>query len=329
MSNTIVKGQVTDKLLTGLAQGFAAGDLVADRLFPVIKTPLRKFTYIKYDTKAFYAPNSKRGYGAEVVQRKFDYSTDGATLPPGYSAEFFVDVREAEEQAAVPQLSSQKQQLSLLLEDMAREKELKAAAIITNVGNYAAGQYGNVTNYATAGGDGTKGWGRYDTNIYKDVQNAVLKIQQAFGTRRNLVLAVTFDVFQAMITNDSIQKFSLNTVPQAAASLTEADIAKILRIDEVVICDGIYTNASDTTTNIYGTGFASLIHRPKSPAGNGPVDPSKLPPGFGWTIQLDKYPYVDTYFDNKRTSNIWQNHDCYLHLQTSTLGGYSFQSVLG
>lgn len=329
MANTIIKGQIVDQHLSGLAQGFAAGDLVADRLFPIIKTPLRKFTYIKFDTKAFYAPNSKRGYGANTVQRKYDYTTDGATLPAGYSAEFFVDRREAEEQRFIPSLSTQKQQLNLLLEDMAREKELKAAAIITNVGNYAAGQYGNVTNYASADGNGFKGWARPDTDIFGDVQNAVLKIQQAFGTRKNLVLGMTFDVFQSVIKNASIQKFSLNTVPNSAAMIDEAMLAKILRIQEVVICDGIYTNASDVTTNIYGTGFASLIYRAPSPAANGPIDPSKLPPSFGWTVQLDKYPYVDTYYDASRTSDIWQNHDCYLHLQTSTLGGFSFQSVLG
>jgi hypothetical protein len=327
MATTIIKGQVVDYHLTGLAQGFAAGGLVSEKFFPVIKTPLRKFDYIVWDKKALRALDSSRGYGAKTVQRSFKWDVAGSVLPPGYSGEFFVDRREVEQERQVPNLSIQTQSLELLVADMKREKELKAATILTNVASYAVGNYGNVSNAGVADGAGNKGWGRSDTDIFSDVQNGIAAIQKSLGVRKGFALGVTFDVFNAMIKNASIQKFGLNTAPWAAAMIDETVLAKILRVDEVVICDGVYTNSADATTNIYGTGFAALIYRAASPAGN-KVDPSLLPPSFGWSVQLDKYPYVDSYYDASRTSDIWQNHDCYLHLPTSNIAGYLWQSVL-
>lgn len=311
---SISKGQIIDTYLSEIAVGFNAGDCVADEVFPVVTTDKLIGDYIVWDKKALRAPDTSRALGAPAKRTDYDYSKSTFHLPPGYTGETWVDPREVQQTKGISGLDLPKQKVMLKKADMDREKELKAAAIATNPASF---------NYTIPV---TTNWGIAGTaDIYADIINMKQSIFSQSGVMPN-IMVITQDVWSKMLINERLKGFFYNTQPGAAA-FDNQQIAKMFGLEDIIIPTASYTDGTGTMKFVWGTAYAAMFHRAQPVSGT--IDPSALPNTFGWTLQLKGYPYVSTYFDDQRQSDIYAVNNNYLHLSTSNLACGLFTSVLG
>jgi hypothetical protein len=313
-SSSVGKAQIVNKHLTQLAQGFQIGEAVGELILPVVKIDVLEFSYIEWDKNSIVVGDHLRGLTAPVKVDEHKYTIKTGKLPDGYSYGVGIDRREIANSKSVSNVDLAAQKLNLEHGIRLVEKEYKAASLVTNVASYDSGNHGNVSNA------GSGGWSDPDTDIFADILTAKLAVQNKLGVKPN-VLVATPDVMTAIRKNNIIKSFFLNTTPGAAAFSLEA-LAQILGVDKVV-----EPSLVDVNGPLWGTGFAALIYSGKV-AGNGVFDPKYLPASFGWTLQLDAHPFVEEDYVTSRTAAMYYIHDNYLHLQTSNIAGYMFESVL-
>ena len=324
ITRQLQKASVVDVHLTKLAQGFSAGKLVAEQIMPKVTVPTVTGRYIVWNSDAFRIENLARGLGARAHRSDYSYDVESYTMPDGYASEFFVDDREDQQTAGVANLNLPKQKLALEQRKMATQKEKEIADLVTNVANH--NNHGAVSNAASANGAGQLGWDRPDTPIYDDIEAAKEDVADKIGQYPN-VLILSRKVWRALRRNTQLQSFFKNT-DRGAAAFTTKMIADILELDEIIIPTAIYTTSSGQRADIWGTATAVLLYRGE-PQGDTAVDPSSLPPSFGWLLQLQGQPKVVKYRDEPSQSTVAMVMDCYKGLQTSKDASYHFDTVLG
>lgn len=303
MARPLIKGAVTDINATKLAQGFVAGDTIAEKALTKIIVDKLSGKYIIWDKKALRIKNTKRALGAPAQRTDYDYELGSYTMPDGRSSEFFVDDREDKQTQGVQNLNLPKQKLFLKQAEMAMEKEKEVADLITTPGNHT-------TNFPVA-----LAWSNITAKIFDDVM-AMKKAQADLTGVEPDVVIVTRDVYYAFLKNTQLQSFFLNTTGGAAAAIGLTEIAKLFGVKEVLIGTATYTNDADVRTSIWGTGLFVML-KAGNDQGGGIVDPSALPAAWGWLLQESGYPKVVKYRDERARSTVGAVDDNWLVLSTS------------
>src|ERR1035437_6432469 len=126
------KSAVIDTVLTKLAQGTYIGEMIADKVAPIVVVPSRFLRYIKWDAKAMRYKSSARAMLAKPRQLDIDYDVQGLTLPDGFTQKFGLDDRELEESASIASLSLDASKMSFTQDSMRIEREIRCATIATD-----------------------------------------------------------------------------------------------------------------------------------------------------------------------------------------------------
>lgn len=312
----IKKFQITDSHLTELAQGYKVGNVIYDKVLPVIKTDKTEGKYIVWDGSSFKITSSRRAMGANVKNFDHDFERKGFSLPDGYSRKVSVDDRADRQTKGISNLSLLAQKLQIERRKMEFEKEMEVAGIITNVANFNL--HGAVDNA------GTGGWGDVDADIFGDVEDAKGSVADTIGTEPDTML-ITRDVRAAMRKNGSLQKFFLNT-GEGSALLVDKKLSDIFEMD-VVVANSIMMDNDGNRVNIWGSSKCILLYKGE-PVGPGPQEPSDMDPRFGCLLQLNGNPTVRKGYNQEDGIEWAVCEDNWLGLQTSKDAGYFFDAPL-
>lgn len=309
------KYQIIDAHLTSIAQGFSMDNAIYDQVLPIIPTPKISGKYIVWDKSSFKILSSRRAMGADVKKSDHDFTLGSFVLPDGYTRQVEVDDRQDKQTAGISNLSLLSQKTQIARRQMEFEKELEVANLVTNVSNY------NLHGAPSAS------WLTNTTDIFGDIEQRKNTIADTIGEYPNKLI-ITRDVWAAMRSNIVLQSF-FNTNPLASKTgLQPKMLADLFEIDEIIIAKASYINSGGTRSNIWGTAKAMLLFSAPS-QGTSPMDPSDLPPSFGWTLQLAGLPSVRKGYDQKAGIEWAVIEDNWLGLQTSKDSGFFFDSVLG
>lgn len=312
------KLQIIDAHLTEIAQGYAVGNVIYDKVAPLVVTPKIAGKFIKWDKNSFRVLSSRRAMGAKTKESNHDFELGSYTLPDGYSRKVTVDDRADKQTAGISNLNLLAQKIQIERRQMEMEKEIEIANIVTNVANFT--YHGNVS------GAGAGGWANNDQDIFGDVENRKGTVCDATGEYPNKLM-ITRDVWAAMRKNTGLQSF-FNTNPLASKSgLQPKMLADLFELDEIIIAKSSYINQAGTRVNVWGSGKAVLFYSAPS-AGKTPMDPSDLPPSAFWTLQLDQNPFARKGYNEEDGIEWAVVEDNWLGLQTSSEAAYFFESVL-
>jgi hypothetical protein len=289
--NTLAQARVINPVLTGIAQGFNAHNLVGNMLFPEVPVNLRAGQILTFGKEEFMQYSGlQRAPGAQTKRVQFgyagspfalvDYSLEGSlpieTLQEGLSSAngFSIDG------AAVAINKTQK--------IMARRLELQQAALATTLGNYPAANRKTLS--------GTAQLSDLTSNVSDPINEIEIGkdvIRAAIGMRPN-TLVMGARVLQSMRQHPKI----IDRMKYTGRDVPTLEILKgLFDIENIVVGEAVTATDAGVFSDIWGKHIVLAYTSTGSIADMGE-------PTFGYTYNLGGYPVVEEpYYD--RNSKTW------------------------
>lgn len=320
--SVLQKLQVVNAIETRLAQGYTNPEMIGEMLLPRLNVAKRYGTYLKFGKEAFRIYDTKRGRGADAKRMNFATDTAEYVIAHSHMLESPIDDEEEDQTAGVQQLQLITQTREIIQSSLAVEREVEIQAIV-----------GNVANYGSNHGSVSTGWTTTATaDPLKDVLDAREAIRAKTGVYPNtmVVSAKTMKYLQLNTKLIDLYKYTFGPTQSGSVGyLTEKIMAVLFGVDNFVVGKGVKSDDAGTFSDIWGTSFAALLYVGKP--STGVIDPSRVPPSFGYTLQLNGYPRVSEYREERKTSVIVQVKDIWKPIQTAVNGecGWFFEGTLG
>jgi len=278
-----------NQILTGLLLGMGQGTLVAQTLFPRLPQALSSSALMKMGNERMRRYNLRRAPGGPT--KRLDIKWEGQI----YSVEqYSIDVpiprellREADESRRLNvgnYLDISRVAMATANDVLGIDYEIQAAGAATDPTSYASGN-------ALALSGATK-WSAATGTPVTDIRAASNMIRKSTGVRPN-TLVLSADAELALIGNPEVSSYLPSTQMGPA---TMDQLKQILKVENIVVGDGIYMDANDVGQDIWGNN-AVLAYVPKIGAG-AQNDVSLAQPAFGFTNVLEGHPFAETpYFE--------------------------------
>lgn len=301
--------RAVDPVLTNLAVGYRNAEMIADKIFPMVKVNKEAGKIPKHNKQAFKLVASERALRAKSNRldpegRSFiDFTMDEHDLSVP------MDYREADES---DDLDVQAANTMLAQDGIDLRREKIAADMAFNPANFSA------NNKVTLGG--VDKWNLETSNpisIFRDARNAI----RSQVAKRPNVLALGASAFEALSEHPKI----LERLAYSQMGVLTADLlALILRVEEVVIGDAIYTSDDGNTSyDIWGDSALLYYRRPVGPGGKRSV----YEPSFGYTV-AKKLPEVDKYMEEGGKLENVRNTMIFKTVLTGADAGFLISDVL-
>ena len=284
-------------ILTSLLLGMGQGTYIAEVLFPRLPQVLSSVMLAKLDNSRFKRYNLRRAPGAATKRIEVKYEGKVYSLDQ-YSVEVPIPremIRESDESRRLNvgnylDIS----RIAMVTADgvLAQDYELDVAGVATLPGSYAEG-------HVVALAAGTK-WSASTGTPVTDIRAASDVIRKKIGKRPNK-LVLSADAQTALISNAEVRSY-LPSTQMGPANMDQ--LKTILNVAEIVMGDGIWTDANNVGQDIWGNN-AILAYVPKMGGPNG-GDISLAEPAFGFTNVIEGHPFAETpYYENNLKSWVY------------------------
>lgn len=291
MSMSGAQVRIVDPILSTHARGYSLPELIGDFLFPIVDMPTRAARRIEFDRASFRRPNIIRAPGARYAEVSFGYTGQavnliqralGAKTPYEY----------VEEANAVPGIDLIQDNVDLVLDIIALDREINQASVARNAALYAA-----ANKLALAGG--TK-WSVDATGTpEKDVTLGKEQIRKRTGKRANTLVLGAAVAAALKVRADVKDRFKYTT----EASISDAMLATFFDIPNVYVGDAIYDDDLGAASFDVWGGDAILAYVPMVPTGG---RRKMAQPGYGYTYRLPMHPTVEQAQWDQDTGS-WKN----------------------
>lgn len=283
-------------ILTSLLLGMGQGTYAAEKLFPRLPQTLNGITLAKLGDERLKKYNLRRAPGTSTKRVEINFEGKSYTVNQ-YSVEVPMPrelLREADESRKLNvgnYLDVSRIAMTTANDILLLDYEIEVATLATTAGTYAAGHV-----LALAGA--TK-WSAASGTPVTDITAASEIIRKKIGKRPNK-LTLSPDAWSAIKLNPEVKSY-LPSSQMGPVSLDQ--LKSILNIDEIVVGDAVWKDASGTGADVWGNN-AILAYVPK--IGGSGTDISLAEPGFGFTNVLEGHPFAETpYYDNGTKSWIY------------------------
>lgn len=281
-----------DPVLTALTQEYHNAAFVSEAIFPLVQVSKTSGRIPEFGKGNFVARETYRAEGARSNRipqdglRLIDFKTlerDVEIAIDYLEEERIDDIFKVEEKTA--------RELSDILA-LGREKE--AAELAMNIANYPSGSV--ITLDADSAFDGS------NPDPLGIIRTAMEKIRLRIGRYPNTAI-IGNAVFKSIVNNFSLNeryKFSGNLV------ITPEALSELVGIDKVFIGLSVYSDDGTTFTDIWGDNIilAYVDANEKSKR-------SEYNPSFGYTLQKNGMPEIDSYYENGGKTKVIRNTDNY------------------
>ena len=292
--------RIADPVATQLVQGYTNAAMIGDRLFTPVKMSKETGRFPAFGKDAFFIPaNIKRDVG-ENVQRIQVQSGYVAMSLSEYALGAAIENRERNEWAGAPDLLLNGK-LNMVAGKIALYREKLQAVLATTVGSYLSG-------LALSGASKKWGGSTPTGDAVKDMLDLILLVQSYNGIRPNLVWfsPAAWALWRRNPAVIDLLKFA--GTPASPARVTVEGTASLLEVAEVQIGYAVYGTGlvtgdvnKDAATCAYlwdsvHTANAGCVIR-----GTG----GGIEPAFGYTWERINSPVVESYYDNRTKSQVW------------------------
>lgn len=313
------KQQIVNAIETRLAQGYSNAEMIGELLLPRLNVAKRYGTYLTFGKEAFMVYDTKRGRGGKAKRINFEYGLQNYAIPYTHALEAPIDDEEDEQTVGVSQVNLITQNRVVIQNSLSIEREVEIAAIVTDVASYGSNHAAVSTNWTTTA----------TADILSDVLDARESVRMKVGVYPN-TMVVSAKTHKTIQKNQKlVELYKYTTGVKEVGFLTEGMLATLFGVDQYIVGKGVKSDDANTFSDIWGTSFAALLYVGK-PSG-GVIDPSRVPPSFGYTLQLNGFPKVINYRDESINSTIVKVNEGWLPLLTAVNGecGWFFEGTLG
>ena len=277
--------RVVDPVLTTAARGYRHPQHVRHWLFPRVPVSARGGRRIEFDRTDFRRVNARRTYGANTQRVQFGHEGHKYALDH-YRLMGAQPVEPAQEAMTVAGVDMGMRAADGTQALISLDHEIEAATLAT-----AAGSYSNGHTHMTAQNDR---WTAAGANPTDQVMAAVEVIRKATGMRPN-IMVMGGAVFSRISVHPNVLQ-QIRYLPEGKQIADTQDLARMWRLEHVVVGDAIYVDEDDETHDVWGNHVVLAYTRLGSI--------SRAEPSYGYGYHLTGYPIVEqAYLD--RDSNTW------------------------
>jgi hypothetical protein len=311
--------QIVNAVETRLSWGYSNSECVGEQLMPRVQVAKRFGTYQLFGTEAFVVYDTKRGRGGQGKRIERSIQLEDYSIRHTHVLSEAIDDEEDEATIGNSQVNLITQSRLSIQSSLSLERETEIANLLTNVSTYGS-------NHGSVGAD----WKDKDaSNPLDDILTAKQNMLKKIG-KEPTHLALCPTTFRYLQLNQNlIEYYKFTTGVTAVGFLTEQMLATLFGVQKIVVGRAVSQDpATGTNGFIWGSTFAALLYV-GTPQGTGVLDPSRIAPSMGYTLQVNGYSKVSQYRDEDRDSTIVKVKDCYLPLITCPTGdaGYFFDGI--
>ncbi len=313
-----IRAQV-DPILTEFAIGYRpAGNLIGKRVAPVVPVLTRTGTIYQFGKEGFRVHNSTRAARAHPKQLEFALGSDSyATAEHALSTQLDLEkeIGEARRVGGRPmEMRLERKATMMVQHNLELELEKAVADSVFADGNYESGNKVTLAGADqwkdSAGDPGTT------SNPISDIREGINAARDDMGVRPNK-LVFGYEAWDSLIDHPDILeriKYSERAV------ITEAMIAQLFNVREVMVGESVYSADGNVFTDIWGDKVACLFDPPDADLVEGTTPHTVI-------FELSGYPIVKTYDDAiNRNYLVFREYQVKL---VSNAYGYLIQDVRG
>jgi hypothetical protein len=277
--------RIVDPILTNVAQGYRNAEFVGGLLFPRVPVFVSGGQIIEFGKEAFRKYNLRRTPGGATKRIQFGYLGKPFALFQD-SLEIPVPREHMRDASIVPGIDLGSRATNMGMKVLSKSLEEEQAALATDASKYDSNHKVALTSTAKWSVDTGK-----PTNDIKDAREA---IRSSVGVYPNIAL-MSAVAFEAAINNANVKDQFKYTTPD---SITEEMLAKLWKLDKIVVGKGITMSDADVTSDIWGNNVVLAY------ANLGSINAEE--PSYGYTYALEGNPLVEpTYWDNSTKSWVY------------------------
>lgn len=267
------QARVVDPILSEGARGYSNAEYVGGALFPTVNMPTRGAKRIEFGREAYRRYNTRRAPGARIG--RFGVGYEGVAVQLHQEALQAVTPIEYQEDAnAVPGIDIQQESVNVVLDIIAKEKEIRQAGVARDPDNYA-----DANKAVLAGNDQFDDPDSKPKMLIADMGEVI----RARTGRRPNTLLLPGKVGTKLKTHPNVlEQFKYTR----ADSVTMADLAAYFDMAQVVSGDAIFDDGDGRSYDIWGLDVI-LAYVPPAAQRNMRV------PSYGYTYQLRGHPFVE------------------------------------
>jgi len=280
------EARIIDPVLTTAARGYRNAEHVHPALFPRVETGSRGGQRIEFDRTAFRRVKGLRAPGAQTRRIQFGHEGE-AVLLQQHRLEGMAPVENLEDAGRGPGIDLGARTVDGVLSLISLEREIDAAELLADESNYRAGHVKALAANAR--------WDAAGSDPTADIVNAIEQVRSVIGRRAQTVLLGP-QVFTTVCAHEKILQ-QIRYGGAAPAVMTE-DLARLWRVQRVVIGDAVWVDEDDVTHDVW-TNIVVVAYTAVGSLSRGE-------PSFGYGYNLRNTPMAEApYLDRNRYSWIY------------------------
>lgn len=277
------EARVIDPILTEGVRGYVNANLIHGAIFPPVRSALRGGVRIEFDRTDFRKVNSRRSPGSATKRVHFGHEGVKFAIVQ-HALEGVVEVENQQEAEAAMGLDIGMSTAMSTMNLIQLECEIEAADLVRNADTYDAAHVLRPT--------GNDKWSNDASDPRDDIRWGVSQIRKATGMRPNTI-AMGGDVFDRLGSHPKLLELVRY---QGKDSIDEDDLARMWKVDRVVVGDAIYADEDDAAKDIWGddvllcyTGVGTLTRRT---------------PSFGLRYELPGSPFAEEPYEDRNIKSV-------------------------
>lgn len=303
--------RIVDPVLTSIAQGFENSTYIAEKLFPTVKVSKLKGKIPVFGKDAFVIRATERAIRASsnrIMPSDFEMITFNTQER---DIETAIDYLEEEES---PDYFRYEQRVTKNLVDILKlGKEKEAADLAQNENNYSVDMYDTLTSDIAF-------------SNYESLTNPLDILKDAMNTVRNKIsrypntMVIGISAFDKLMNHPMLTELVKYS---GLAKLNKNILEQILNIDEIHVGTAVYSADGEVFSDVWADNVI-LAYVDKTTK----QKRSEYNPSFGYTLQRDGKPEIDTYYENGGKLKVIRNTDNYGVFITSGDAAYLIKNTV-
>lgn len=232
----VSKTRIIDPVLTELATGYSNATCVGTELFPVVFVEKEGAIIPKFGKGAFKLYKTSRAPGAKSNRVKHDPADTIDVVLREYDLTDPIDYREDAESL----FDEQERSVQFTSDALDLDIEKEIADLVQNPATYAATNKKALTN--------TSCWDQTGGKPITDIKDGIQAIRRAIGRKPN-TLFLGAETFNILAENAEILEKIKN---HNEVVVTEDDLARIFKVEKVVVGEAIYQDDNGTMHDVWG-----------------------------------------------------------------------------
>jgi hypothetical protein len=277
MSSRLDSLRVVDPILTNLALGYSPDYLIGNKLFPTVKVSSQKGRIPKFGKDSFVLRNSNRAIRSNSNRiPSMEFETVEFSLQ---ERDLEVAMDYLEESETYNLLQYEEKMMQDLMNILSLEKEKTIADFVQNPSNFASDM-----KLAMADGDN---FASLSQSPLTAIHNGIEQVRSKISRKPNIMI-IGASAYKSIVSHTDFT-YSLNNVGKAWADL--AYLKELFNIDNIVIGNSVSSNDGTTFEDIWQDNVL-IAYVDKSDK------KSQYNPSYGYILQREGMPEIDTYFEN-------------------------------